>query len=953
MIRSLLLALVLSLLGFPGSLRAELPAEPRLAQKNSDLSPDPRVRFGQLPNGLRYAILPNHEPRDRASFRLLVLAGSAQESDEQLGLAHFVEHMAFNGTQHYPPGTLIEVFQRLGMNFGGDTNANTGFDRTVYLMELPNTQPKSIEEACTVFSDFAHGELLNAKEVENERGIILSEKRDRDSVEYRRSVAVEKFLLETTLIPKRLTIGSAEVISHAPPETLRAYYETWYRPERMAVVAVGDFDVDVVEKAIQAKLSSWSAKQPSPRNPSLGEIPSLKEDRVLYRHEPEAGETVVMVYNLLPYSHEDDTRANRLKYLPRELALSMLNRRLSILARQGDAPFIGAGAQVEETLDFYRSAGFQLTCKPEQWTEALAVGEKELRRALEHGFAPAELKEAVTNFRHGLEEAVKTAPTRRSEALADHLVDSLLEDYVFTTPEEDLKLQGPALEKITLDQCVQALRETFPPTKQFIAVVGNAKLGPDSAGPAPEPSPESQILAAYQAAVSAPVEGPAEVADTEFGYQDFGTPGKVAEKTHVQDLDLDLITLSNGVRLNLKKTDFESNRIYVSVRIGTGKLTQPQDKPGLSTFCEATLLLGGVGKHTFDDIIRIAAGKTGGLDFTVGNDALVFSGGTNREDLLFQLEAFAAYVTDSAYRSESVATAHKSIEPMYQRLEHTPSGPIQLQLLRELASGDTRFGLPAKDALFSRTLDEARAWLEPQFKEGAIEIALVGDLEADQAIAAVEKTFGALPKRSSKPALEKERAVAIPAHTFTRDFTVETEIPHGLVALFWPSMDSRDVHRDRRARLLADVFADRLRVEVREKLGDAYSPSASHSAGETYPNYGWFSSYVETDPAKTQLIMDSVLKIAGDLAKNGVTEEELDRARKPILTSLRESSRTNAYWLNVVLNAAQEFPWHLDWCRSRYSDTESITKADLDVLARDYLTPDKAFRATVIPKKKP
>src|SRR5690606_2330203 len=198
----------------------------------SDLPPDPRVRYGSLPNGMRYAVMANPEPRERAALRLLVEAGSLHEREDQLGLAHFLEHMAFNGSTHYPPGTLIEFFQRMGMNFGGDTNAFTSFDRTVYMIDLPNTQPATLTEGLQVMHDYADGLLLLEPEIDNERGVILSEKRTRDSVQYRSFIAEFEFVLEGTRLPERLPIGTEDVIQQAPREAFVDFYDTWYRPEK-------------------------------------------------------------------------------------------------------------------------------------------------------------------------------------------------------------------------------------------------------------------------------------------------------------------------------------------------------------------------------------------------------------------------------------------------------------------------------------------------------------------------------------------------------------------------------------------------------------------------------------------------------------------------------------------------------------------------------------------------
>ena len=928
------------------SLRAELPQTPEFAQEHSDVRADPAVHFGALPNGLRYAVLANREPKQRASFRLLVLTGSAQEQENQLGLAHFIEHMAFKGTNHYAPGTLIKYFQGLGMSFGGDTNASTAFERTIYLLELPNTETKTVDEACQVFSDYARGELIIPHEIETERGVILSEKRDRDSIDYRQHVALENFLFGDTLLPKRLPIGSADIISHADASVFRDYYNQWYRAERMAVVAVGDFDPAVVEAEIKKQFAGLSDATPAKADPSLGQVPKLVGDRSLYWHDAEAGATTVVSYLVLPYSKENDTKAKRLHDLPRDLALTMINRRLAIIARKADAPFLEAEVAVDDQYNFERLAGFQINCRPEQWNAALTAGEVELRRALKFGFTAAELKEAVANERHELEEAVKTAATRRSHQLADHLVDSMLEGYVFSTPFEDLEIYKGALDRLTAEECMQALRAAFPETGHYVGVLGNAQLA-DKNGQAPE----SQILEVYHAAAASKIEPPAKGQDDAFAYTQFGAAGKVTAQQEVNDLGATLLTFSNGVRLNLKKTDFEANKIHLTIRVGEGQLTEPKNEPGLSLFADETFIQGGLGHHSLDDLIRLSAGRTIGLDFNVDKDALLFTGSTNREDLLFQLQVFAAYLTDAAYRPEALEVARKNFEPLYQKLEHTPEGALQLKVLRELASGDPRFGIPPRKDLLARTLEETKAWLEPQLKKGPIEIAVAGDLDPQATIDAVAQTLGSLSAREPKPALTAEREVHYPEKPFDDHLTVETQIPRGLLALFWATSDAHDVHVQRRNTLLAQVFADRLRVEVRDKLGDAYSPFARNNSSEIYPGYGFFMSYLEVDPAKAPAVAAAVQKIAADLYENGVTDEELTRAKQPVLTSLRESSRTNVYWLSVVLESAQEHPEHLDWSRSRYKDFESISKGEVDALAKTYFAPGKVSQVTVVPEK--
>ncbi len=940
------------------SLHAAVP----FPQTGSDLKADPAARFGTLTNGLRYVILPNHEPKDRASLRLLVETGSLFEQNDQRGLAHFLEHMAFNGSTHYPPGTLVEFFQRMGMSFGGDTNAYTSFDRTVYMLELPETKEKTLVEGLKVFADYAEGLLLSEKEIDRERGVILSEKRTRDSVGYRTWVAEFEFILNGTLFPKRIPIGTQEVIEKASRERFVEFYNAWYQPERMAVVIVGDIDPAAVEKQVAAILGGIKPRAAAQPLPDYGRVADLRGVRVNLHSEPEAPATTVGIAVVLPYADKPDTAAQRLEKLPRNLAIAMLERRLSILAKKENSSFTSGRTNADEAFDFFREASIELTCKPAQWQAALTTADHELRRALEHGFQAAELKEAVANLTNSLEQAVKTAPTRRSPALADELATSLADKEVFTPPADDLALFAPALAKVTVEDCVQALRAAWNAPHRYVTVSGNAEIGKaapvaaKTAAPAPatpvSDSAEAVILAVYEAAHAVAVRPPEAMVDAAWAYTDFGPAGTVAKREHIADLDLTLITFANGVRLNLKKTDFEANRIRSSIRIGTGQLTEPKDLPGLAFFTSNTFSSGGLGKHSLDDLQRLLAGKTVGLGFRVGTDALTFGATTNRDDLLLQLQLISAYITDPGYRAEALRQARKNMEQLYTGIAHRPEGPLQTEVPRLLANGDPRFGLPPKEAALARTLEESKAWLSPQLAKGPIEIALVGDIDLEATIAAVGKTLGALPPRAPRPALTAERQVSFPAQPFTKDYSVTTEIPKGIVALYWPTADTDNIQRTRRLNMLAEVFSDRLRLKVRQELGGAYSPGAGNIPSDTYTGYGYMMANVTVDPAKAGQIADVIVQISNDLYQTGVTDDELERAKKPVLTSLRESARTNPYWLGSVLARAQEKPQALDWCRSRYADNEAITKAEVDALAKTYLVPGHVFRAIVLPAKK-
>jgi zinc protease len=558
-----------------------------------------------------------------------------------------------------------------------------------------------------VFGDYAGGLLLSDAEIDRERAIILSEKRARDSVGYRTFVAQFEAMLGTTRFPRRLPIGTPEVISTAPRERFLDFWNTWYRPERMLVTVVGDFtDVDAIEKMVRTSFEKLTARAPAAPGAFVRRAPEFEGVRAIFHAEPEAPATSVEIAVFKPYTRERDTKERQIKRLPRSLALSMLNRRFSVLAKKEGAPFVTAGASVNEQFDFLRAASVDLSCKPEQWSAALAAGEQELRRALEHGFTAGELTEAAANIANQLEQAAKTASTRHSNRLADELVQTILEGQVFTTPADDLALLKPALEKITPADCVAALRQDFEAPGRYVMVTGNAAIPGDAT---------AAIQRAYDEAHAVAVTAPEANQQGAWAYTDFGPPGEIEKREHVADLDITQVTFKNGVRLNLKRTDFEAGRIQSSVRIGNGSITEPPGKRGLAGLAGGTFTAGGLGKHSVDELRNLLAGRNVGWGFGPGAETLRFSATTTPDDLGLNLELLAAHLTDPGYRPEALRVAQKGLEQLYLSFKHTANGPLSTEVANLLASGDPRFGMPPQEEMMTRNLEEVKAWLSPQF----------------------------------------------------------------------------------------------------------------------------------------------------------------------------------------------------------------------------------------------
>jgi len=316
-----------------------------------------------------------------------------------------------------------------------------------------------------------------------------------------------------------------------------------------------------------------------------------------------------------------------------------------------------------------------------------------------------------------------------------------------------------------------------------------------------------------------------------------------------------------------------------------------------------------------------------------------------------QLLLMRAYLTNPGFRKESVTEFRRALDSFYQQLERTAQGVSQGKVKTYLHGGDPRFGYPDRPVLESRTTEEAKAWLGPALKDGYLEITMVGDFDKDKAIAALAQTFGNLPEREAgKPSYTEERIVNFPDGG-TREFTFDSEIPKALTLVYWPTIDIFDIKKTRRLGILGSVLDDRLREKIREELGDSYSPFAHNIPSDTWKDYGYLFAMVTVDPAQSEKVAGVVAEIAAELASGtSITEDELDRAKKPTINSIEEMRRTNRYWLGSVMESSQEYPQRLDWSRHFVDDYKTITVEEVNALAKEFLKKDKQVTVMISPK---
>lgn len=907
----------------------------------SDATPDPAVQWGTLPNGLRYAILPNAEPKDRVSLRFVVAAGSLHERDNELGLAHFVEHMTFRGTRGHPNGSLTPALQRLGLDLGPDSAAFTTYDHTIYHLELPDTKESTLREALHVFRECASDVTFDASLIERERGVILSEKATRDTPEARSGLANLRFLFPQSRHVQRPVIGTEAAIRRFSRDDFVAFYDAWYRPERMAVLVVGDVDAAMVARLITTEFSDLTARAPARDEPvDLDPKAASNRDVGIYSDPGIVGCGLTFAHPLFA-PHQRDTHAQRVQQLHRSLAFAMFHNRLQRVSHEPDSVLVGPTATISWFFPDWQVASLTVSSKIDDWQKVAAEMELEHRRAFQFGFTARELEEARAMFATGYEQAVRSAATRPSRWLVGQLVGAILGGKVFTTPAAQQRDLAADLAATTLNDCLTEFRAAWTTGAPHVFVSANPSFRITREQIAAALNTSRQTEAARRTEGAAP---------TVFAYRDFGPPGRLVRDELVPDLDVRLAEFANGVRCNFKSTLYEADTVEIHVRVGEGKLRQPKNQPGLDLLANAVLTAGGLGRHTAQELRDLLAGRALNVAFHVESDAVVFEGRCARRDLAQCLQLIAAYLTDAAYRPEAMRDVDASFGSMYSSLAASPGGPIAMQAVPLILQGDTRFGIPPGSDLMARTLPELIDWLDPQLKHGPIELSVVGDISWDEAKPILASTVGALPARAPRAKLLEDTSVKFAsAPSSVTVFGLDPKMKQCALALYWPVPGADDIHEERRSVLLCHVLTERLRLHLRESLGAAYSTSATFTRVSGFPSINYFSIYAEVEAARAGQALQIIQREVAALAAKGPDSDEFTRAQQPYLHSMNDSLRTNSYWGATVLADAQQRPIRLAAARDRAADIVAITQAEIASLARRSLVAKKAFMFATVP----
>ncbi|AKH42100.1 zinc protease [Altererythrobacter atlanticus] len=905
----------------------------------TDLPVDPAYRFGVLDNGMRYIIRPNGTPAGQGMVQFWVHGGSLDEKEDELGFAHFIEHMAFNGSANVPEGEMIRLLEREGLAFGADTNASTGFDTTLYKLDLPRNDPALLDTALMLMRETASNLTFDPEAVEREKGVVLSEMRVRDTYSMRSTLDAFKFIYPDARFPNRLPIGTQETLENATAEGLRSLWRRIYRPDNTAVIVIGDFDADEVEAAIRDHFADWQPLRKVPQ-PAAGPIdPDLQGQTRIYI-DPALAERIT-VSRMGPWQEKVDSLAFRKQNVRRQLGYQIINRRLQRLTRMEDPPFRSASLVTGEAFEAGRTTNLVVDAGDGEWRRALAAAQAEYRRALEFGFSDAEVAEQLANLRTALENNAAGADTRNNASFVIAALTLLEDEQVPTTPASALARFEAHLPEITPENVLASLQEELVP-------LDNPMIRFEGRTP-PEGSEEA-LRAAWNEGMKAELapEDAAEFAD--FAYGEFGPPGMVLSDEREGLLGIRKIVFANGLKLNLKPTDLQNDRVSVQLNIDGGELLNTAEDP-LATAMVNVLPLGGLAKHSIDELQSILAGRSVGFSMIADEDRFRLSATTTPRDLDLQLELFAAAISDPGYRPEGEAQYQRNIANFFARRTATPENALSNELGRIISDGDPRFTLQPQEAYQDLSYARLRDVITDRLASGAMELAIVGDFHEDEVIGMVARTLGALPPREGEfRTYDQARQRSFTADRSEYVLYHDGKADQAVLRMTWPTTDDRDFRELLRLELLERVIRLELTDKLREQLGQTYSPGVAADQSRTYPGYGTFAIAASLDVADVDAARQAILETIGDMIAAPVDEDVILRARQPLLETYDNALKTNAGWMSLV-DRAQTEPERLERFLSGKETLSSITGEDIRAAAEQYLQPHERVEIVVLPRQ--
>jgi zinc protease len=905
---------------------------------------DPSVRVGTLPNGLRYFIRHNEEPRNRVELRLAVDAGSLLEDEDQRGLAHFLEHMLFNGTRRFEKSALVDFLESTGMRFGADVNAYTSFDETVYQLTVPSDSAEILAKAFDVLEDWAAYASLDLEEIEKERGVVIEEwRRSTQNAGGRIREKTLPVLLHESRYATRVPIGDTTIIRTAPRATIERFYRAWYRPELMAVVVVGDIEIEAMQAEVEAHFGALPTPTDPPERPSHS-VPGHAQPLYAIVSDPEYPFSTVSAY------FKRDTRrfvtvADYRDRLVAGLSEGMFNKRLAEIAQRPAPPFVGASVSEGQ---FVRTSAFQSIGAQVQ-DDSVRAGLRavlvEARRIREHGFTATELGREKQDTERAYLRAFNERENTASSRFADEYVAYFLESEPTPGIAYEYDLVRRLLPEITLEEVNRRAAERFADRNRVIVVTMPEKDGL----PLPSEAELADVFAYAEAGSVAPWVDT--ITDAPL-LAERPVAGTTVTRTRIDTLDVTALTLSNGVRVYLKPTDFKDDEIRFQATSPGG--TSLAGDPRYFTASNAAMLVGQSGVGAFDPIAleKALTGKVVSVSPYIGPYDEGLNGTASPADLETLFQLIHLYFTASRADSAALTSYQNRMRAFLPNRSSTPQGVFQDSLIAALYGDHPRVQIPTLAQVETLDLPDAHRFFQERFADaGDFLFSFAGNFDPAELEALSQTYLGGLPNlgrgdrwRDVEPDLPL-RPVDLSVRKGIADQSQVLLIFHGPIAY---SREERHALRS-----LVDVFNILLREDLREARGGVYSVSAQSSIDEIPTSEYQISVSFTCDPARVDELVQAVHDQIALLKSSGASDENLAKVKEQQRRARETQKETNAFWVGI-LDFYGTHP-NEDWLDVlRYEGMiEALDAAGIQASANRYFDDTRVVRAVLYPEAAP
>ena len=911
--------------------------------KGSDVPQDPEWRFGTLPNGLRYAVRKNGVPPGQVSIRLRMDVGSLMERESEKGFAHLLEHLSFRGSAKVPDGESKREWQRLGVTFGSDSNASTTPVSTTYKLDLPDANATSLDKSMMILADMMASPNITPAMLNLERPVVMAEQRERLRPQQRFEDAQRELFYAGQLFAERPVIGTVETLNGATADSVRAFHQRWYRPERATLVVVGDLDPALFEAQIAKHFAAWKGDGPNPATPDFGKPDPAKPTSAALV-EPTMPPLLSMAV-LRPWTVFQDTVKVNLERMIDFIALRIINRRLESRARSG-AAFAGAGADLSDDVRSANVTTIQVLPLGEDWESAVKEVRAVIADALATAPTQAEIDREVAEIDSSMRNSVSTAPVMAGSRRADNLVEAVDINEVTTSEQESYNIFKGAVDgrMFTPDRVLASTRRILQ--GDATRAVINTRTA--------DPNVQAKLAAALKADVSGLAGKRSTARNVSFAsLPALGTPGKVVDRAvAIPDPKIERVSFANGVNLILFQNPGEVGRVYVSVRFGRGMQGIPAGRQTPAWAGGMALVASGIGTLGQEEIDKLTGDRQIGLSFGIGDDAFAFAGQTRKEDLEDQLKLIATKLQSPGWDPKPVARARAIAISGYAATSSSPDAVIGRDLERLLHDNDPRWGTPDLKGIEALNAKDFRAFWAPLLASGPIEVQIFGDIDVEKAIEAARVTFGAMNPRKPAP-------VIAPTVGFPQHVAKPVVLSHGgqpdqaAAVIAWQAGGGSDnITEGRKIEILAAVMRDRILDRLRSAEGASYSPTVISQSPIGQPGGGRIMAITLIPPDKVDLFFTVSREIAADLIARPIDTDELRRALVPTAQMVVRRSSGNPFWMQQTEGGTFD-PKRFAAINSIARDYGATTPLELQMLAAKYLAPQKDWSMVVLPEGKP